>query len=114
MLLTLGYTWKINSGNHVSRDLLSIASYIILYMVQQILGLLAIMVYLVSSFGNPFSAEFMGRVETFMNSMDNGTSEAVASYVQGIVGVALGINVVIVIVLAVVILRRLNHHLDLE
>jgi len=112
--LTIGYTWKINSGNHVSRDLLSIVSYIILYMVQQALGLIAMMAYLVSSFGNPFSAGFMGRIETFMVSMENNTGEALASYVQGVVGMALGINVVIAIVLVVVVLRRLNHHLDLE
>ena len=112
--LTIGYTWKVNSNSHINRDLLSIASYVILYMIQQIVGLIALMLYLVFTFGNPLRAGFLERMEMFMDNMNNNTGEAVVSYIQGVVGMALGINLVIAVVLVVIILRRLNYHLNLE
>lgn len=112
--LTLGYTWKNNSGNHVSRDLLSIASYIILYMIQQVIGLIAILIYLVASFGNPFSTGFVDNMESFMDTMEHNTGGELVSYVQGMVGIALGLNIVVGIVLTIVIIWRLNRHLNLE
>lgn len=103
--LTIGYTWKINLDSHINRDLLSIVSYIILYMIQQMLGLIAILIYFVSSFG------ILDGLETFM---ENSTDGAMISYVQGLVGMAFVLNFVLAVILLVVILRRLNHHLDLE
>lgn len=109
--LTVGYTWKINSGTHVSRDLLSVVAYIILYFIQQILGLISLFGYVVISYGNPFRPDFFDRWESIMES---GTGEAVVSYVQGILGVSFGMTLILGVVLVMVILRRLNHHLNLE
>lgn len=103
--LTIGYTWKINSGNSINRDLLSILSYVILYVIQQMMGLLAILIYFVSHFG------VLDGLTTFM---EDSSDEAVMSYVQGLVGTAFALNFVVAVILLVVILRRLNHHLDLE
>ena len=83
-------------------------------MIQQIVGLIALMLYLVFTFGNPLRAGFLERMEMFMDNMNNNTGEAVVSYIQGVVGMALGINLVIAVVLVVIILRRLNYHLNLE
>lgn len=103
--LTLGYTWKIKSANPVNRDLLSILSYIVLYMVQQMMGLAAIAIYFVSHFGV---------LEGFVAFMEHSPDESVISYVQGLVGTAFALNFVFAVILLVVILRRLNHHLDLD
>jgi len=103
--LTIGYTWKMHSDNPVNRDLLSILSYILLYMVQQMLGLAAILIYFAANFG------ISGGLEAFM---DNGTGGAVTSYVQGLMGMVFVLYFVFAAILLVIILRRLNHHLDLE
>lgn len=103
--LAIGYTWKINSGNPVNRDLLSILSYIVLYMIQQMMGLAAIAIYFVSHFGV---------LDGFVAFMEHSSGEQVVSYVSGIVGMAVALSFVFAIILLVVILRRLNHHLDLE
>ena len=109
--LVLGYTWKVNSGNHINRDLLSFASYIILYMVQQAFALICILVYLVIAIGSPFSSEFVSQMESLVEKQ---TGDAVMSYIQGVLGIAFGLNVIVAVILITIVLWRLNHNLDLE
>ena len=103
--LTFGYTWKIKSENAINRDLLSILAYIVLYLVQQVMGLAAIIIYFISHFG---------ALGGFVAFMEHSPDESVVSYVQGIVGTAFSLYFVFTVILLAIILRRLNHHLDLE
>lgn len=103
--LTVGYTWKINSGSHINRDLLSVLSYIVLYMVQQMLGLISILLYFI------FNGGITGGLEAFM---EKSTGLEVTSYVQGIIGMAFAMEFVLGIILIVIILQRFHHHLNLE
>lgn len=107
--MVMGYTWRLNSVNPVNRDLLSVIVFVILYIIQQIMGVISLVLYIVIRYGNPFSDYF---VERFTALMD-GQGEVIA-YVQGVLGISLVLSAVMTVVLLIISLYRMNRHLNLE
>lgn len=97
--ISMGYTWKMNTQSPVNRDLLSIVSFVIIYMVQQFLSMIALVIY---SFLN------LDRFENFMYK------EGALSYTYGIVILADILTVLATVVLSIIAIYRMKHHLNLE
>ena len=104
--LVIGYTWKMNSAAPMNRDLLSVAVYNVLYLIQQVMGMISIAVFLVISYGNPFTSQFLQRMETM--------GSEISTYLHGVLGMSMGLSLTLGVVLAVVSVWRMNHHLNLE
>lgn len=115
--LMIGYTWEIKSSNPINRDLLSVIAFIVIYMIQQILGVVSLVIYIVARYGNPFSPNFTDRFVTMMEGAGSNSvhaQEEVLRYIQGVLGVSLALSLAIGVVLFVVGNYRMNRHLNLE
>lgn len=110
--LTIGYTWRLKSGNHVSRDLLSVVVFIILYLIQQAAGIISIVGYLVVRY-NPFGEYFTDRLDTFLEGGLE-SEQQVLDYGKGVLGLSLTFSLVIGAVLIMLSIRRMNRYLNLE
>jgi len=111
--LVLGYTWKMHSANPLNKDVLSVIAYIIIYMIQQAVAFVSLIIYLVTRFGNPFASGFMENAARFAGDTA-GQQTQIMSYMQGVMWITLIESVVIGIVLFVLSVYRLNRHLNLE
>lgn len=111
--LVLGYTWKMNSAVSVNRDLLSVLSYIIVYMVQQVIALVGLLAYFFIKFGSPFASDFIKRI-TELADNEAAVQAGVAGYVNELLRVSLASSILFGAVLFILSVRRLNRHLNLE
>lgn len=107
--IVIGYTWKIKSGKHVNRDLLSVAVFAILYVIQQILGIIQMFGYFFVWL-KPFEGGLEERLDAFMMS----DLAYAVDYLQGILGMSLGFTIITTIVLVWLSLRKMNRQLNLE
>ena len=112
--IAIGYTWKIKSGKHVNRDLLSVAVYAILYMIQQAAGMLLIFGYMFFVWLRPFGGDFEERMDIFMMSDTASMEAGLMDYLQGLLGGSLVITTLAGVVLAWLALRKMNRQLNLE
>lgn len=115
--LIIGYTWKIQSSNPINKDLLSVIAFIVIYMIQQILAVISLVVYVVVRYGNPFSPYFSDRFVAMMEGAGSNSvhvQEEILRYIQGMLGLSLVLSLVIGVVLFLVGNYRMNRHLNLE
>ncbi len=111
--LVLGYTWKMNSAASVNRDLLSVLSYIIIYMVQQAIALVGLFAYFFINFGSPFASDFIKYI-TELADNEATVQAGMVGYVNGLLWVSLVSSVLFGAILFILSVDRLNRHLNLE
>lgn len=103
--ICIGYTWKMNTASPVNRDVMSVVAYIIIYMAQQIVMLVAMALFFLVQFGRFSDTMFTG----------TGLSDAeVMPYISGLFGLSGVFAIIMSILLAVISVRRINCHLNLE
>lgn len=111
--IAIGYTWKIKSGKHVNRDLLSVAVFAILYVIQQVLGLVQMFGYFFVWL-KPFEGGLEERLDAFMMSDVAYAETELMDYLQGILGMSLAFTIIMSVVLVWLSLRKMNRQLNLE
>lgn len=111
--LVFGYTIKTRGASPVNKDLMSVVSYIVLYMVQQVISLGSILVWGIIDMDN-----VMGKL-TAIDGTAAGYHPGLSlkesvSVLGGIYGLAIGLSLTIATGLAILSVWRMEKHLDLN
>lgn len=112
--LSLGYTWG-GKGGFTDRDILSVVALILLYIGQQIVGVIVLLLFLISKCGSIFRGYFLERILAFFERIDQaGNALQIQSYVQGVMELAIGETIFLCIVLSAIAIWRMSKHLNME
>lgn len=108
--LAFGYTIQTNTKTPVNKDLMSVISYIVLYMVQQVFSIGIIIIWAVMNVGKITDSELMGSVAM------SGTQAAdqVFRMMGGIYAIIISLMVLLSVVLSVLSVWRMQKHLNLS
>lgn len=112
--LSLGYTWG-GKGNFTDRDILSVVALVLIYIGQQIVGVIVLLLFLIHKCGSIFKGYFLERMLAMFDEMDRvGNALQIQSYVQSVMEMAIGETVFVCVVLSVIAVWRMNKHLNME
>ncbi len=108
--LVFGYTVQTNTKTPVNKDLMSVISYIVLYMAQQIISLGAILIWALANIGSITDSDLLDSVEMA------GTQAAteVFGMFKGIYAITIVLMVFFSVGLSVLSVWRMKKHLDLS
>lgn len=108
--LAFGYTLQTNTRTPVNKDLMSVISYIVVYMVQQVISLGVIIVWAVANIGKITDSDLMGSVAM--------AGTQAADEVFGMMGGMYAISIVLMLLLSVGLsvlsVWRMQKHLNLS
>lgn len=112
--LSIGYTWG-GKGGFTDRDILSVAALVLIYIGQQIVGVIVLLLFLISKCGSIFKGYFLERILAFFERIDQaGNALQIQSYVQGVMELAIGETIFVCIVLSAIAIWRMSKHLNME
>lgn len=112
--LSIGYTWG-GKGGFTDRDILSVAALVLIYIGQQIVGVIVLLLFLISKCGSIFRGYFLERILAFFERIDQaGNALQIQSYVQGVMELAIGETIFVCIVLSAIAIWRMSKHLNME
>lgn len=112
--LSIGYTWG-GKGGFTDRDILSAAALVLIYIGQQIIGVIFLLLFLISKCRSLFEGYFPERILAFYERLDQtGNVLQIQAYVQGVMELAIGATVFVCIVLSAIAIWRMSKHLNME
>lgn len=103
MCICVGYTWKIQEN--MNRDVLSVIVYVVCYFAQQILMLVALLVFFLIAFQGISFHE----IEETLNQAEN-----VEKYFRSILYAGTGYSIVIAGIMLIISLRKMNRCINLD
>ena len=112
MSLAFGYTIQPNTTSPVNKDLLSVISYIVLYMIQQVVGVVVIVIWIALNAGSLTGDSFLEAAE--MDLASAAALEETFRIVAGTYVLSLVILLVLSAVLSVLSIWRMEKHLNLN
>lgn len=110
--LAFGYTIQPNTTSPVNKDLLSVISYIVLYMIQQVVGVVVIVIWIALNAGSLTGDSFLEAAE--MDLASAAALEETFRIVAGTYVLSLVILLVLSAVLSALSIWRMEKHLNLN